>query len=131
MAANHELAERAPGDVAAQEQKAPYYRPAVDVSEGGDGLILRYDMPGVGKDSVDISIDKGTLSVIGRAEPEAEGKAVYRETHVGDYRRDFTLPEDVDPEKVTAEMKAGVLTIHIGKPEKAKPRRIEIAAAHN
>jgi len=131
MTANHELAERAPGDVAAQKQKTQYYRPAVDVSETSEGLILRYDMPGVAKDSVDISIDKGTLSVIGKAETETEGKAVYRETHVGDYRRDFTLPEDVDPEKVTAEMKAGVLTIHIGKPEKAKPHRIAIATSSN
>jgi len=128
MASKNELAERAQGDVTAQEKKTSYFRPAVDVSENADGIILRYDMPGVAKDSVDISIDKGTLCVIGRAEPEASGTAVYRETHVGDYRRDFTLPEDVDPEKVTAQLESGVLTIHVGKPEKAKPRRIAIGA---
>jgi len=129
MAPKNDLAERAPGEVTAQERKTQYFRPAVDISEHADGLILRYDMPGVAKDHVDISIDKGTLSVVGRAQPETSGTAVYRETHVGDYRRDFTLPEDVDPEKVTAKLENGVLTIHVGKPEKAKPRRIAVATA--
>ena len=131
MAPTNELTERAPGEVAAQEEKTRYFRPAVDVSENDGGVVLRYDMPGVAKDHVDISIDKGTLSVIGKAEPEASGTPVYRETHVGDYRRDFTLPEDVNPEKVTAKLENGVLTIHVGKPEKAKPRRITIAPGKN
>jgi len=66
---------------------------------------------------------------VGKAEPEQEGNAVYRETYVGDYRRQFTLSADVDPSNITAEMNNGVLTVAIGKAEKAKPKKVKIAAA--
>jgi HSP20 family protein len=128
MATKQEMAERQQADVTRREEPPQYYQPAVDVSETPEGLILRYDMPGVQKGNVDITMDKGTLSVTGKAEPEESGNAVYRETRVGDYHREFTLPEDVDPGRITAEMDDGVLTVRIGKAEKAKPRRIAIAA---
>jgi HSP20 family protein len=129
MATKHELAERQQAEVTRRQEQPAYYQPAVDVSETAEGLILRYDMPGVAKDNVDITLDKGTLSVTGKAQPEESGTAVYRETRVGDYRREFTLPEDVDPDRIVAEMNEGVLTVRIAKAEKAKPRKITIAAA--
>ena len=58
-----------------------------------------------------------------------KGTAVYRETHVGDYQRTFTLSDDVATDGIKAEMKAGVLTVHIPKAEKAKPKRIAITCA--
>jgi HSP20 family protein len=129
MAAQQQLAERQQAEVTRREERPQYYRPAVDVSETTKELILRYDMPGVGKESVDITMDKGTLSVTGTTEPEQSGTAVYRETRVGDYHREFTLPEDVDTERITAEMKEGVLTVRIAKAAKAQPKRIQITAA--
>ncbi len=128
MAKKNEIVERPQAEVTRREQPPQYYVPAVDVSETPEGLILRYDMPGVKKGNIDITLDKGTLSVTGRAEPEVSGTAVYRETRVGDYRREFTLPEDVDADRVTAEMNEGVLTVRIAKSEKAKPKRIAIAS---
>jgi HSP20 family molecular chaperone IbpA len=86
-------------------------------------------MPGVAKENVDITVDKDMLTVVGRADPEEPGEAVYRETHIGDYRRQFTLSSDVDPQKISATMNAGVLTVEIGKAERARPRKIEITAA--
>jgi HSP20 family protein len=128
MAEKNELVERPQAEVTRREPQPQYYVPAVDVSETPEGLILRYDMPGVRKGNVDITLDKGMLSVTGKAEPEESGLPVYRETRVGDYHREFTLPEGADADRVTAEMSEGVLTVRIGKPEKAKPKRIAITA---
>jgi HSP20 family protein len=128
MAKKNELVERPQAQVTRREQPPQYFVPAVDVSETPEGLILRYDMPGVRKGDVDITLDKGTLSVTGKAQPEESGTPVYRETRVGDYHREFTLPEGVDPDRVMAEMNDGVLTVRIGKPEKAKPKKIAITA---
>jgi len=109
-----------------EEQTQQYFVPPVDTSETPDGLILRYDMPGVRKENADITVDKGTLIVTGKVDPEESGTPVYRETRIGDYRREFTLPNDVDAGHISAEMNAGVLTVRINKPEEAKPKRIQI-----
>ena len=128
MAAEQKLAERPKSEMDEVRRETQYYRPVVDVSETTEELILRYDMPGVHKDRVDIVVEKNTLRVTGTADPEESGMPAYRETHVGDYRREFTLPEAVDTEHVEAKMDAGVLTIKINKRAQAKPRRIEISA---
>jgi HSP20 family protein len=112
-----------------REEQARYFQPATDIVEAPDAVVLKFDMPGVTRENVDITVDQGTLTVAGKAEPEESGQAVYRETYVGDYRRQFTLAADVDPEKITAVMNDGVLTVTIGKAERAKPKRIEITAA--
>ncbi len=112
-----------------EEQSQQYFVPPVDTSETPDGLVLRYDMPGVRKENVDIMVDKGTLTVTGKVEPEESGTPAYRETRIGDYRREFTLPNDVDASHISAEMKAGVLTVRINKPEEAKPKRIQISGS--
>lgn len=112
-----------------EEEPQQYFTPAVDISETPEGLVLRYDMPGVSKDNVDITVDKGTLIVTGKAEPEEPGAPAYRETRIGDYRREFTLPDDADADRISAAMNAGVLTVRIAKPEKAKPKRIQITGS--
>ncbi len=112
-----------------EEQTQQCFVPPVDISETPDGLVLRYDMPGVKKDNADITVDKGTLTVTGKVEPEESGTPAYRETRIGDYRREFTLPNDVDAGHISAEMNAGVLTVRINKPEEAKPKRIQITGS--
>jgi HSP20 family protein len=112
-----------------EEQPQQYFVPPVDISETPDGLVLRYDMPGVQKGNVDVTVDKGTLIVTGQADPEESGTPAYRETRIGDYRREFTLPDDVDADRISAAMSAGVLTVRIAKPEEAKPKRIQITGS--
>ena len=109
-----------------KEEKTQYFQPATDVQETGEDIILRFDMPGVSSENIDLTVEKGTLTVTGRADPEEQGHAVYRETNIGDYRRVFSLNEGVDADHIQAEMKAGVLTVKIPKPEKVKPKRIAI-----
>ncbi|MBN1506940.1 MAG: Hsp20/alpha crystallin family protein [Sedimentisphaerales bacterium] len=128
MAAEQRLATKEKAEVVRREAQERYFQPATDILETTEGVTVKFDMPGVARENVDITVDKDTLTIIGKAEPEQKGNAVYRETYVGDYRRQFTLSADVDPDNITAEMNNGVLTVAIGKAEKAKPKKVKIAA---
>lgn len=105
------------------------FQPATDIIETADAVVLKLDMPGVSRENVDLTVDKDMLTIVGKAQPEESGEAVYRETYVGDYRRQFTLTTDVDSARIAATMTHGVLTVRIPKAEQMKPRRIQIAAA--
>ena len=126
MTAQETLAKKEHADVVRRKEQADYYQPAVDIRETPEEVILQFDMPGVAKDNVDLTVDKGMLTVTGKADQEESGTAVYRETRIGDYRREFNLTKDVDADAITAEMESGVLTVKIHKPEKAKPKKITI-----
>lgn len=130
MAKKEEIAKRQKADVIrANKEQAEYFQPATDVRETGEELILHFDMPGVSSENVELTVEKGTLTVTGKADPEEYGNDVYRETRIGDYRRIFSLNDSVNTEDIKAEMKAGVLTVRIPKPEIVEPKRIEIKSA--
>lgn len=116
-------------DATRRQGSEAYFQPAADITETDENIILAFDMPGVPKEGIDVTLEKGVLSIVGQAEPEESGQAVYRETRVGNYKREFTFRDDVDPNKVSAEMKDGVLRITVGKPEAIKPRQIPIKSA--
>lgn len=129
MVAQDTLAKTQQVEALRRQESDQYYQPATDVRETEHEVVLTLDMPGVGKNGVEVTVDKGTLTVIGQVADEEHGEAVYRETKVGNYRREFTLSKDLDAKKITGEVKDGVLTVRIGKPEVAKPRQIEIKAS--
>ena len=129
MAAEQRPVKAEQAEVVRREEQERYFQPATDILETAEGVTLKFDMPGVARENVDITVDKDTLTIIGRAEPEVAGNAVYRETYVGDYRRQFTLSTDMDPDNIAATMTDGALTVAIGKAEQAKPRKVQIAAA--
>lgn len=126
MAAENELVKRKQSEVTRREERPEYYQPAVDISETENEVVLKYDMPGVDKNEVEITAEKDTLTVTGNVGIETNGEAVYQETRIGNYRRQFTMPEDINADRIKAEMKDGVLTVKIGKPEAVKPKKIEI-----
>ncbi len=101
--------------------------PAVDILETEGGLTLIADMPGVSREQLEIGVEKGILTLKGDV-AGAEHEDLYREFTLVTYYRQFQLPDEVDPQKATAEMKNGVLTLYLPKAEAAKPRRIEITA---
>lgn len=103
-----------------------YLRPAVDIIEKEDCLTIIADLPGVGKENLDLGIDKGILTIEGQVKPEVKGTEVYREFELLSYYRQFQLPEAIDQEKVQAEYVNGVLTLRLCKAEAAKPRKIEV-----
>ena len=128
MTAQEAIAKKEHADVVRRKEQTEYYQPAVDIWETPEEVVIQFDMPGVAKENVDLTVDKGMLTVTGKTNEEEFGTAVYRETRIGDYRRQFNLTKDVNPDAIEAEMEAGVLTVKIHKPEKAKPRKIKIKA---
>ena len=105
-------------------------RPPADVFEDAEGITLQVDMPGVSKERLSVQTDKNTLTVEGDVQiamPEGM-EALYAEVHSTHYRRSFTLSGELEPEKTQANLKDGVLTLHIPKRAELRPRRIEVRA---
>lgn len=105
--------------------------PPVDVVEDSTGITLYADLPGVPKDKLEVRVEADTLTIEGEINlsvPEGM-EASHAEVSLPRYRRVFTLSKELDPEKVAAELKHGVLTLRIPKAEHAQPRRIAINVA--
>ncbi len=110
------------------------WTPNVDILENENDLILKADVPGIELKDIDIRLENGTLTLKGerRFENTENGKGYHRvERSYGSFARTFALPETVDPEKVKAEYKNGVLTITLGKKEVAKPRSVKVEVTNN
>lgn len=104
-----------------------YATPRADLHQDSDGYTLELEMPGVSKSGVEVTVEDGKLTLIGRrAAVEAPGRALHREGAVTDYRRVFDLDPSIDTDKVTASIEQGVLTVHLAKAEAVKPRRITV-----
>jgi HSP20 family molecular chaperone IbpA len=108
----------------------PVYAPQVDIVETEDALEIFADMPGVTRDSVEVTLEQRVLRIHGRAEtPLPEGLApLYLEYQPGDYERAFTLSDAVDPAGIEARVRAGVLHLKLPKAGPAKLQRIELRA---
>lgn len=104
--------------------------PVVDVVETDSEFQLLVELPGVEKADVKLSIEAGVLTISGQRTQEREQQKTRRyhrvERSYGRFARSFTLPDSVDDEKLAAEFRNGILTIHLLKSEKAKPRSIEV-----
>ncbi len=126
-----QMAVSSEGRPVAASTKAPSsIIPPVDIYENDDGIILIADMPGVGKDSLEVQVDKNILTIKGTIEDivPKELKPLYAEFTGKEYERAFTLGPDVDVSKIEANMNAGVLKLMLPKAEEVKPRRIEVKA---
>ena len=105
--------------------------PAVNTREADDAYYIEVDLPGVKKEDISIDVNDNVLTISGerKVEEERKDEEFYRvESVYGKFERSFTLPEDVDADKIEAEAKDGVLTVKIPKAqvvEKA-PKKIEI-----
>lgn len=110
--------------------------PAVDIAENANELIVHADIPGMKFEDIDVRLENGTLTLRGErkfdrkigdaGEDGKEGGWHRVERSYGSFERVFSLPETVDPEKVTAEYKDGTLTVKLPKKEIAKPRQVKI-----
>lgn len=105
-----------------------YIKPAVDIIETEDGLTLIIDMPGATKDTLDVNVDKGILTVGAPVTHSLPGRTLYTEFEFAHYYRQFSIPEALDHEKAKAEFVNGVLTLKVPVAEAVKPRKIEIKA---
>ncbi|MBM9605698.1 Hsp20/alpha crystallin family protein [Desulfopila inferna] len=107
----------------------PTVAPAVDIFENEEEILLYADMPGIERDDISINVDNGRLAIVGSRKLEKSGAVGWEEFGELEYRRIFSVPQTIDVERVNAELKEGVLELHLPKSEKAKPRKIEIKTA--
>ena len=105
------------------------WSPSVDVSETETEIIFTAELPGFEKGEIDISVNEGRLSISGER-PFTEEKDTKRhrvERWYGKFYRSFLLPKSADAEKISANLKNGVLTVTLPKKEEAKPRQIPVS----
>jgi HSP20 family molecular chaperone IbpA len=132
MVPEQEIATREKQQVQGSEQTRPgrYFMPDVDIREYDDVLRLWADMPGVTDKDVDVMLRDGVLTITGTVSTAAYEKLapLYTEYNIGNYIRQFTLNEEIEPSGIKARMRNGVLEVELPKREQAKPRRIEVAS---
>jgi HSP20 family molecular chaperone IbpA len=117
--------------VAGQARRGRTYSPKVDIVERKDDVVIIADMPGVDEKSVDITLEKDTLTIsgtVGERLPEG-ARSRLSEYAVGDYRRVFTINEAIDRDRVGAVVKHGVLRLVLPKVEEARSRKIAVKGA--
>jgi len=105
------------------------WSPEVDISEDDHGYLLKADLPEIKKDDVRVTVEDGILCVSGerKTEKEDQKRKFHRiERSYGNFRRSFTLPEDTDSKKVTAEFHNGVLKVHLPTTPIARSKAIEV-----
>ena len=112
-------------------QARKVFIPRVDICETKDSIVLLADMPGVDEKSIDITLEKNVLTLLGRVGPDTyEGyRAAYVEYDAGDYERAFTLSDEIDRDRIDASVKNGVLRLTLPKAEPVKLRKINVKSA--
>lgn len=106
-----------------------FVSPAVDIFEKTDGLTIYADLPGVTKEGLGINVDKGILTIEGKVDYQFTAEPVIREFEPANFYRQFELSETFDLDKISAELKNGVLAIQLPKKEEMKPRKIQISVS--
>jgi len=108
------------------------FMPAVDIQETDNEFIVKADLPDVKKEDVKVHLQDGVLAIEGerRLEKEEKGKRFHRvEREYGKFVRRFAMPIDIDPDKIHAEFKEGVLHVVLPKAPSAKPKVIDVKIA--
>lgn len=109
-------------------QDRRWVAPRVDIYENEEEILLLADLPGVDSESLQINLDKEELILQASAADPPQGTALRTEFVPVDYRRTFIMPGGVDAEKIAADLKQGVLWLHLPKSAALKPRQIEVKA---
>jgi HSP20 family protein len=108
------------------------WSPSVDIVESEKEYLIKAELPEVKKEDVKVAVEDGVLTIQGerKQEKEEKGKKYHRiERSYGCFERSFTLPDDADGAKISADFKDGILNVHLSKSEKAKPKSIEVKVA--
>ena len=104
-----------------------YFEPSVDIYETDEALVVRADLPGAVPEEIQTDIRDNLLTLTAKVKGlDPSWKPLYREYTPGHYVRQFRLGQHIDQERITAELKEGVLQLTLPKAERARPRRIEV-----
>jgi HSP20 family molecular chaperone IbpA len=130
MSESKEVKTQESQDAQVRSEPETILRPSVDIYEDAQGITLKADLPGVSRDRLNIQVDKDTLALEGQAYIEMPERmdAVYADVQSTRYRRNFTLSDELETDRIDAEMKDGVLTLRIPKRPEVQPRKIEVSA---
>jgi HSP20 family protein len=108
------------------------WTPLADITEDDREYLIKAELPEMKKEDVKVTVENGVLIISGerKFEKEEKKKKYHRvERGYGTFMRSFTLPDDADANKVKAEFKNGLLTVHLPKSEHAKPKHIDVNVA--
>lgn len=112
-----------------ETKKGVFYLPPVDIFETKEALFIVADMPGVSNENVEIDLKDNQLTITGKVKSyyQEDETSLYTEYGIGDYVRQFSLSSDINQEKISADMKNGVLKLVLPKAEKARARKITVS----
>jgi HSP20 family protein len=108
------------------------FDPAFEVKETKDGYLFRADVPGVNISDIEVSATDNRIQISGKREAEREekGESYYTcERSYGSFTRAFTLPDGIDSQKIHADLRDGVLTVHVPRTAASMPKKIPIGTA--
>ncbi len=106
--------------------------PPVNMWLGDDSVVVTAEMPGVAQDDIDLTVRENTLTIAGkrnRATDDEDAAWHRRERPSGEFSRSVRLPLRVDPDKVKARAKNGILEIEMGRPDAERPRKIKVKSS--
>ena len=129
MAESTVPAKREDAEIPATRDESRYLVPPVDIYEEGDGLVVVADLPGVKKDNLNVRVDNNILTIEGDPRYELPGAPVSEDFDLFRFYRQFELNDQVDQERIEADLKNGILTLRLPKAEAAKPRQITVQVA--
>ena len=112
-----------------EENALVAWTPACDIYETEKAIVLKVELPGIKKEEVSVSIENNLLAIHGERKflEETKRENYYRvERNYGEFFRSFTLPNYIEPAKILAEFKEGLLVLNLPKREEAKPKQVEI-----
>ncbi|MBL3597466.1 Hsp20/alpha crystallin family protein [Rhodovulum sulfidophilum] len=123
--------DKRPADAPETARGGRIYRPLADIVERDGTVTLLLEMPGVAAADVEIALENRVLTISGHAGTARPGRLqlVHAEYGEGDYERAFTLSEDIDPDRIEAEMKDGLLRVTLPRAEAAQPKKIAVRSA--
>ncbi len=108
------------------------WAPLVDISEDDKEYVIKAELPELKKEDIKVSVQNDVLTISGerKYEKEEKNKKFHRiERAYGSFTRSFSMPDDADAGKISADVKDGVLKVHLPKSEKAKPKSVEVKVA--
>lgn len=128
----HELQVQQKREVESKQEAtipARVFLPQTDIFETEQALTVILEMPGVDRDKVDLKVENDVLQIEGLINfSRYEGlQPVYTEYNIGNYARSFQLSSKIDQDRISAELRDGVMTLVLPKSEKAKPRKIAVS----
>jgi HSP20 family protein len=107
----------------------PVFRPDVDIVERADEFIVTADLPGVDGNSVSVKLEDGVLAIDAElaTQPDPSWTPLYAEYRTGGYHREFRVTDAIDPDRIEASMRDGVVELRLPKTDRHKPRRISVS----